>query len=126
MIKRMIFPAVLLVTLLGWNIACSHSSNVPKADSAPSPVSVLVNPNGPVVIRTAGAEFDILPTGYLQASLLKEGGQKLSLDDPPADTSADYAVVADKPTRFNLDFSQTRIVPASGKLGRGKRVEIPA
>ncbi len=123
--KRMIC-SVLLITLLGVNIACSHSSNLPRADAAPSPVSVLVNPNGPVVIRTTGAEFDILPTGYVQASLLKEGGQKLSLDDPPANTSADYAIVAGKPTRFTLDFSQTRIVPASGKLGRGKRVEIPA
>jgi len=49
--------------------------------SEPSKISVVVTPGGPVALTTSTAEFQILPSGYIQALLL-QGGQQLSLDDP--------------------------------------------
>src|SRR6266436_2114844 len=59
--------------------------------SEPTMISVIVNPGGPVVLTTTRAEFQILPSGYVQALLLKDG-QKLSLDDPRpgAPTGSNY------------------------------------
>src|SRR5438105_7942814 len=115
---------------LVFTAACSQSNPSPRlaeAESAPSPVSVLVNPGGPVSIRTTAAEFDVLPSGYVKALLMKDG-KKLSLDEPASSdpASADFVVTGGKEAHFMLDFSQTRIVAAQGKLGPGKRVEIPA
>jgi len=79
------------------------------------------------VLATSTAEFQILPSGYIQALLLK-GGQQLSLDDPrPGNPEeSDYLVQDGKEIHFTLDFGQTKITEAMGKLGRGKHVEIPA
>ena len=49
----------------------------------PSQIKVDVRPGGPVILTTSSAEFQILPSGYIQASLLK-GDQKLTLDEPGA------------------------------------------
>src|SRR6202521_1659086 len=76
--------------------------------SEPSKISVVVTPGGPVVLTTSTAEFQILPSGYIQASLLK-GGQQLSLDDPrPGNPEeSDYLVQDGKDIHFTLDFGQT-------------------
>src|SRR5258708_26206537 len=68
-----------------------------------------------------------MPAGYVQALLLT-GGQKLSLDDPrPGNPEeSDYLVRDGKEVHFTLDFGQAKIAEAAGKLGPGKRVEIPA
>jgi len=81
----------------------------------------------PIVLTTSTTEFQILPTGYLQASLFK-GGQKLSLDEPRQGGlgESDYLVQEGKEIHFTLNFGETKITEAAGKLGRGKRVEIPA
>ena len=42
-----------------------------------------MKPGGPIVLTTSSAEFQILPSGYIQASLLK-GDQRLTLDQPGA------------------------------------------
>ena len=95
--------------------------------SEPSKISVVVTPGGPVVLTSSTAEFQILPSGYIQALLLK-GGQRLSLDDPRQGNpeESDYLVQAGKEIHFTLDFGQTKITESIGKLGRGKHVEIPA
>ncbi|HUA16576.1 MAG TPA: alpha-galactosidase [Verrucomicrobiae bacterium] len=79
------------------------------------------------MITTAAAEFQVLPSGFLQASLLKDG-KRLTLDEPEVGSAggSDSIVHEGKELDFVPDFSQTKILEATGKLGRGKRVEIPA
>ena len=93
----------------------------------PSTIKVDVNDGGPVVLTTSAAEFQVTPGGYVQASLLQDG-QKLSLDDPivgaPADSN--FVRVAGKDLYFTLDFQQAQVHEAVGKMGVGKRLEIPA
>jgi len=104
--------------------ACAKRASQPvQAEGGPSPVSITVHPGGPVVIRTTSAEFDVLPSGYVQASLLKEG-KKLTLDDPQG--GGGFLVIGGKQVDLTYDFNQTRITGAQGKLGRGRRVEIAA
>ncbi|MGE5204200.1 MAG: glycoside hydrolase family 36 protein [Chlamydiota bacterium] len=116
--------AIVVLGLLLLFPACSRQeSQTQQEEGGPSPVSITVHPGGPVVIRTTTAEFDVLPSGYVQASLLHEG-KKLTLDEPQG--SGDFLVSGGKEVDFKLDFSQTKITGARGKLGRGRRVEIPA
>lgn len=114
--------------LIAINTGCTRLANKPVVQhSEPSKISVVVNGGGPVVMTTGAAEFQILPSGYVQASLSNRG-QKLSLDEPregaPADS--DYLVRDGKEVHFTLDFSQAKVSEAVGKLGRGKHIEIPA
>src|ERR1022692_3407610 len=118
--------------------ACSKSPKTPlnlplkTATAKPEPTqpSVInggVNDGGPVVLTTSAAEFQVTPAGYVQASLLKDG-HKLSLDEAnvgaPADS--DFVRVGGKDVHFTLDFEQAQVHEAIGKMGIGKRVEIPA
>jgi alpha-galactosidase len=123
--RKLIFIAA--GTLLFYP-GCTRSQKQAKEPrSAPSSISVAVNNGGPIVLTTSTAEFQVLPSGYLQASLVK-GGEKLSLDEPrqggPAES--DYLVQDGKEIHFALDFSKAEVNEATGKLGRGKRIEIPA
>ena len=115
-------------------LACSHLPQSPlgkaKANpdaTQPSTIKVEVNDGGPVVFTTSATEFRVLPDGYVQAFLLKDG-QKLSLDEPRVGAAADsdYVAVGGKEIHFSLDFQQAKVLEAIGKLGVGKRVEIPA
>ena len=65
-----------------------------------------------------------MPSGYIQASLLK-GDQRLTLDQAGAGGS-DVLVRDGKPVQFALDFAAAKVQDSAGKLGRGKRLEIPA
>jgi alpha-galactosidase len=93
----------------------------------PSDIKVDVKDGGPLVLTTGAAEFDISPSGYVQAFLLKDG-KRLTLDDPalgaPGDSS--YLTQNGKEVRFVLDFDKANVLEAIGKLGRGKHVDIPA
>jgi alpha-galactosidase len=117
---------LMVVGLLLIMPACSRQSQkaiqAAPEEGGPSPVSITVHPGGPVVIRTTTAEFDVLPSGYVQAALLKEG-KELTLDSPQG--GSDFLVSGGKQVDFALDFSQAKITGARGKLGRGRRVEIP-
>ena len=80
----------------------------------------------PIVVRTRFAEFRLLPSGYIQAILLREG-QNLTLDDPAAeDSNGDYLVSGGREIRdFMLDLDHAKVSSASGRLGaRGKRIEV--
>ena len=114
------------VLMLG--ASCSRTATKPAAPpSQPSSIKAVVNNGGPVVITSSAAEFQVLPSGYVQAALIKDG-QKLTLDEVEQDKPADsnFVVIGDKMNRFALDFGAAKIVEASGKMGRGRRVEIPA
>jgi alpha-galactosidase len=118
--------AVLLLASL--TVACSHqTSSAPKtAPSRPSDIKVTVSDGGPIVLQTKTAEFQLLPSGYLQGALLRDG-KRLTLDQPRAGVpgGSDYAVSDGKEVDFTLDFTQAKVLEAQGKMGRGKRVEIP-
>ena len=123
---------------MGWWLGISFvllsAGCSPKKAPAPqaeqlSAVKVTVSPSGPVVLTTSEAEFDVLPSGYIQAYLLKDG-KRLTLDEPGSGVAgaSDYLVSSGKEVRnFSLDFSHVKVSDARGKLGaRGKRVEITA
>jgi alpha-galactosidase len=124
------FPSVLQCVVLASSLAlfaCQNSSTPPSPGGAPSRIIVSTNPGGPVTIRTASAEFEILPSGYVQAYLLKDG-KRLTLDDPigAGPESSNSVTVAGKEfADFNLDFDHVKVSAATGNIGvQGKRVEI--
>lgn len=127
--KRGQFVAALcLFSMIVVTNSCNRTTTKAAAPpSQPSAVKVVVNDGGPVVITSSAAEFQVLPSGYIQASLLKDG-QKLTLDESEAGKPADsnFVVSGGKAVPFVLDFGSAQVKEAIGKLGRGKAVEIPA
>jgi alpha-galactosidase len=122
------FFFVAVVLFAAALLSCSKSASVPKpAPSRPSDIKVEVRDGGPVVVTTRAAEFQILPSGFLQATLLKDG-KRLTLDEPDVGSTggSDSIVLQGKELDFVPDFSAAKVLESSGKLGRGKRVEIPA
>jgi alpha-galactosidase len=125
------YQACIAIGLALFSSACTNKTEKPaQATPQKSPkvttVKVTVNNNGPIVLTTSAAEFTILPSGYVQASLVKDG-KHLTLDQPSTTTPADseYVISGGKEIHFTLDFSQARVSEALGKMGLGKRVEIP-
>lgn len=116
----------LLLTGFLAMFACQQTST-PPAEQATSRIDVTTQPGGPVIIRTAAAEFEILPSGYVRAYLLKNGKQ-FTLDDPAegSQESANSIVAGGKEVAdFALDFDHVKVSAASGKIGQqGKRIEI--
>jgi hypothetical protein len=116
---------LVLTALFLLSLSCSRP---PAKTETPAPeasqIKVEVKPGGPIVLTTSAAEFQILPSGYIQAALLK-GDQRLTLDEPDA-AGSDLLVQSGKPVQFTLDLSAAKVQDSTGKLGRGKRVEIPA
>src|SRR5579872_3963372 len=104
----------------------SHSNATETKPSQASTISVNVQAGGPVILTTSSAEFQVRPDGYVQASLL-QGGKNLSLDEPAtgASASSDFVRVSGKDVHFKLDFEHAQVREATGKMGTGKRVEIP-
>jgi alpha-galactosidase len=135
--KNAMAPKALIAIVFALIIALAACSNLSKAPlktatakpepTQPSTIKVDVSDGGPIVLTTSAAEFQLRPDGYVQASLLKDG-KKLSLDEPnvgaPAD--GDFVLIAGKGVHFTLDFQQAQVHEAIGKMGVGKRVEIPA
>jgi alpha-galactosidase len=119
--------AIIFAGLGGVTLSCSKPPVQPKAPpSRPSDVKVEVRDGGPVVLTTSAAEFQILPSGFLQATLLKDG-KRLTLDEAGVGSTggSDSIVHEGKELDFVPDFSKAKVVESIGKLGRGKRVEIP-
>jgi alpha-galactosidase len=120
--------AALSVALLAA-MSCTPSSPPGSEQAMPSAVAVTVNPGGPVVIKTQTAEFDILPSGYIQAFLLQDG-KRLTIDDPEDGQTAweGSLLSGGKEIKdFLFDFSQVKVSETHGKIGpRGKRVELTA
>ena len=118
-----------LMLALAFCVGISCTTPPVKTESAPTPaqrsnIKIDVRLGGPVVVTTSTAEFQILPSGHVQASLLK-GDQRLTLDDS-GNSSSDFLVHDGKEIPFALDLGQVRIQDSVGKLGRGKRLEIPS
>jgi alpha-galactosidase len=94
-----------------------------------SKVQVVENREGPVLLRTSAAEFEILQSGYIRACLLR-GGERVSLDDvETAPSAAEPEVIIGGKTIRSSDFvpDRVRVGEARGKSGtRGKRIEMVA
>ena len=123
-----LIPLLLALVLTSAIVTCSKPPAQPKpAPSRPSDIKVDVRNGGPIAITTSSAEFQILPSGFLQASLMKNG-KLLTLDEPEVGSAggSDSIIHEGKELDFIPDFSRAKITEASGKLGRGKRVELPA
>jgi alpha-galactosidase len=121
---RLLFA--LIIAPAGLLVSCSKPQEQPKAPSQLSSIKVTTQDGGPIAITTNTAEFQIDHSGSLHAALLKDG-QRLTLDAPDAGSSpsSGYLVQGEKQLLFSPDFPQAKVSEASGKLGRGKRVEIP-
>ncbi len=114
-----------LLGVLALGAGCNRQR--PRTETAapePSQIKVEVKPGGPIVLTTSSAEFQVLPSGSIQAFLLK-GDQRLTLDQPGASVS-DFVVRDGKTLQFALDIAAAKVEDSMGKLGRGKRLEIPA
>ena len=126
--RAAIAPLPLLVFAV-ISVGCSKQQPPPPEKAAPqSRITVAANAGAPVIVSSAEAEFHILPTGYVQAFLIKDG-KRLTLDEPETAGSSvgDTVVIAGGEIRdFALDLGRVNVSDASGRLGAtGKRVEIP-
>ena len=119
---------IALLTLVGPG--CSRPQLKPKAKeppTRPSDIQVEIKAGGPLVLTTSSASFEVAPSGYVEAFLLR-GGDRLTLDEPRTGqpSESDYFTGNGREVHFILDFDQARVLESMGKLGRGKHVEIPA
>jgi len=112
------------LVLLVIGVARKSAIGDPVANASSSTIHVEANSKGPIVLKTKAAEFHVLPSGYVETFLVKDG-RKLTLDDSTGESAGDYVVQGGKPVRFSADFPHAKILEASGKLGAGKRIEIP-
>src|SRR5690349_11256348 len=75
-------PVVVVIVLSGLMLNCTKKAEAPKAaPSRPSDINVEVRTGGPILLTTSTAEFQIQPSGFIQATLLKNG-KRLTLDEP--------------------------------------------
>ena len=121
----MLFVVIAILTLTsGCNKPAQKSAEPP---SQPSKIKAVVQSGGPAILTTSTAEFQVLPSGYMKGALLKDGKQ-LTLDEPitGSPTGSNYVMIGGKRVDFVLDFGKANITEATGKLGHGKRIEIPA
>src|SRR5579862_8534045 len=86
--------AIAVMGLSSVMLSCYRQAAQPKpAPSQPSAIKVEVRDGGPVVITTSTAEYQILPSGFVQATLLKDG-QRLTLDAPgPTSTGGSDSII---------------------------------
>lgn len=126
LLKRTLTSIVLSVPPL-LPLSCARKTPQLQPVSRPSDIKIEVRDGGPVVLTTVAAEFEVSSAGFVQASLLQDG-KKLTIDEPGIGSAAgsDYLIHAGQELLFTPDFGQTKVLEAIGKLGRGKRVEIPA
>jgi alpha-galactosidase len=125
--RKGLLAATLLLTACSKTPSTQVQTSQPTAEATkPSTVKVEINPGGPIVLTSSAAEFRLRPDGYLQASLITNG-QKRSLDDPRQGGTSDGNVVrvGGKEHALVLDFGSARALEATGKMGVGKRVEVP-
>src|SRR5437868_7691202 len=109
------------------NVGCGRAPKQSgQTPARPYTIQVAVNGGEPIVLTTSTSEFQIQPSGGVQAFLLR-GRKKFSLDDPRAGAAEGGEVTSGgKELNFVLDVGRAKVMEASGKMGSGKRIEIPA
>jgi alpha-galactosidase len=120
--ERIKFCCLLLALSMG--VACQNANQAPEHSStSSSSIKVETKAGGPIILTTNSAEFQVSHSGSVQAFLLKNGA-KLTLDS--VSPGANYLSQDGKNVRLTFDLDHATVNEASGKLGRGKRVDIPA
>jgi len=102
------FVVIAALALVGSG--CNRSQQKPESKTPPSQPSVIkveVNPGGPIVVTTTSSVFEVDPSGYVQAYLVRDG-KRLTLDEPKPGqpNESDYLVQDGKEVHFVLDFDQ--------------------
>jgi len=126
---QFLFSILLILTIAFpmLMLSCQKPATQTKAaPSEPSHIKVEVRDGGPVIVGTSAAQFQVLPSGYVVASLSKDG-KWLSLDEPEPGSAGGSDSIVHEGTELDFvpDFGRAQVLEAVGKLGRGKRVEIP-
>ena len=100
-----LLPTIVCIVLSGMMLNCSRQAEAPKSTpSRPSDIKVEVHDGGPIVVTTNTAEFQILPSGFVEATLLKNG-QRLTLDEPgPTSTGGSDSIVHEGKELDFIDF----------------------
>ena len=114
-----LYSFLLIFAVLLALVSCTKPAVQPKpAPSRPSDIKVEVRDGGPVVLTTSAAEFQILPSGFLQATLLKDG-KRLTLDEPGVGSAggSDSIVHEGKELEFVPDFATAKVLEGGGKAG---------
>jgi alpha-galactosidase len=118
---------VLLLVLAASSLTCQRNEPKPVVTKLESRVVVKAGSGGGLAITTPAAEFEVLPSGYIQATLIGNGS-RLSLDEPAAAGSpgGGEIIVDGRPVRdFVLDLNPAVVSDARWGIGpTGKRVEI--
>ncbi len=125
---QMRFAFFVYVLVLGlFAIGCNKTNSAAPQLAAKTSTIKWESKSRTGTITTSSAEFQILSNGYVRAQLARNG-KKLSLDEPrvaPA-SDGDYVMHDGKGVYFTLEFDRAKVSEATGKLGVGKRIEIPA
>src|ERR1035438_3270139 len=108
------------IALLAGALASAGSLHALYAQS-----EVSVRQAGSVLIKTPEAEFELLPSGYLEGHLVKEG-QRLTLDEPLPEEGGDSLISGGVLVHFGRPgVDHVKISDIHGTIGpRGKRVEL--
>src|SRR5712672_3532820 len=88
---RMSFLFAIWAALL-ISLSCEKPVQSTAAPARPSDIKVEMRDGGPMVLTTSAAEFQMLPSGALQGSLLKDG-KRLTLDEPDASAANSDSIV---------------------------------
>jgi alpha-galactosidase len=118
-----------LLAVIPLALSCTRTPpprKLKEPPTRPSDIGVEIKSGGPLALTTSSAAFEVSPTGYLQAFLLRD--TRRTLDEPMLGrpNESDYLVQNGKEIHFVLDFNQAKVLESMGKLGRGKHIEIPA
>lgn len=124
---NLFFPCALLtlaalavVPMVGCQKKSAETAPVPSATTA---IRVQTASDG-IHVQSPMAEFVLSSTGYLKATLTREG-QAVTLDDPGNQAGQQVTLARKNIRDFALDLAHAQIGDATGKLGRlGKHVEV--
>src|SRR5712692_701703 len=103
----------------------------PAEERKVSAVTVLAERAAPIVIRIIGGEYDIWPSGYVQAHRIEaRSDRRSSIEEPeigPAAWGDKLWVGGKEVTDFVYDFKSLKTTDAASKIGSlGKHVEVKA
>ena len=99
---------IVIIVILTASSGCNRPAQQKAMEppSQPSKIKAVVQDGGPAVLTTSAAEFQVLPSGYIKGSLVKEG-KNLSLDDDRSALSRlrkELLGTVDDMVRRNHDF----------------------
>lgn len=121
----------LAASLLVAAALASGCRRKPAEEKKVSAVTVLAERAAPIVMRIPGAEYDIWPTGYVQAYQIQArtaGRYSIEEQEPGPEAWGDKLWVGGRDvTDFVYDFASLKVTDAKSRIGSlGKHAEIKA